>query len=483
MASPNGKPSTGVRVVYCRYNQDEPVVKLERRSSKIGLFGTPHSVLKHKDSPAPEEPLGRSELQAHDRARKLAKEQARKYHKLASRVTASAVPITITSEASDTDSMISTDPTPPQRTSSVRASGLAVHPASRARSVSAGSNYRREAIAAQRQTTSTTPAVLQPLQTQAPTIVATGTAASPNTRRRAHSQSRALVLGSSQSLDSLPVDSASKVSSRQAGEERLATGDLPHLQFFPLWEAPLVLEPKAAKKRAHVAASMDNQCRHVHSQTQRMVGKVDQVIRKDAESHRKTLQLAAKRTLKQQAHLIAKQTKDRAEREKRLSVVQLDMEKKQKAHLAKVEQRHHSRLLDMMLTRLHVMEEVQLRHLADLRNLDRTSFEADAKLRHADADKELSAAVKAAKKEHKPSKYADSDGHKRSKGEVSRLAEDLSAQLVAEATIRRQQFEQSMQKARGALDQTYAAIEHNLQQFYSHQRDQFRAFGTKDVEV
>ena len=49
-----------------------------------------------------------------------------------------------------------------------------------------------------------------------------------------------------------------------------------------------------------MTASMDDQCRQVHRQTQRMVGKVDQVIRKDAESHRKTLELAAKRTLKVQ---------------------------------------------------------------------------------------------------------------------------------------------------------------------------------------
>ena len=56
------KQHGGIRVVYCRYDQDEPVVKLERRSSKIGLFGTPHSVLK---------PTGTVAL-AHDHAYSLA---------------------------------------------------------------------------------------------------------------------------------------------------------------------------------------------------------------------------------------------------------------------------------------------------------------------------------------------------------------------------------------------------------------------------
>jgi hypothetical protein len=43
---------------------------------------------------------------------------------------------------------------------------------------------------------------------------------------------------------------------------------------------------------------MEEQCRQLHRQTQRMVGKVDQVIRKDAASQHKTLEHAAKRTLK-----------------------------------------------------------------------------------------------------------------------------------------------------------------------------------------
>jgi len=140
----------------------------------------------------------------------------------------------------------------------------------------------------------------------------------------------------------------------------------------------------------------------------------------------------------------------------------------------------------MMLTRLHVMEEVQIWHFEQLRALDKSLFEADAQVRQGEAEKEIIVAVKAAKHEHKPGKYADSDGHKRTKAEVSRLTDDLSAQLVTEATVRRQQFEQDLQQARKAFARTYEAIEHNLDGFYNHQRELFGSFASQssaDVEA
>jgi hypothetical protein len=130
----------------------------------------------------------------------------------------------------------------------------------------------------------------------------------------------------------------------------------------------------------------------------------------------------------------------------------------------------------MMLTRLHVMEEVQLRHLEQLRALDKELFETDAKVREAEAEKELAAAVKAAKKANKPGKYAEDDGHKRSKGEVAQLADTLKAQLVAEATLRREQFDQSMSQAGADLQQAYEAVAHNLDAFFGHQRELFGSF-------
>eukprot|EP00730_Choanoeca_flexa_P018519 TRINITY_DN9006_c0_g1_i4.p1 TRINITY_DN9006_c0_g1~~TRINITY_DN9006_c0_g1_i4.p1 ORF type:complete len:516 (+),score=99.71 TRINITY_DN9006_c0_g1_i4:207-1754(+) len=484
IAMAEGRRKPTVRVVYCHYDQDEPVVKIERRSSKIGLFGTAHSVLKETPEAIPEEPLSRAEQSAQERARKLAKEQARKYHKLAAKVVVSPSAIRLHIPEADSASIASADSSAfglrrgsgVTTTVPVSASNPTSPRLQRGRSISAAADSRQEAILA-RQATGPMSSVLSPLATQAPNIRATAPDTGPHQRHQL--QARMLQIGSSQSLDSAAVDEDTERSSRRAGEERLSTGDLPHLQFFPAWESPFEMCLKSSKKRQQLCAHADEQCRQVHRQTQKMVGKVDQVMRKDSESQRKTLETAARKSLKMSQRQIQKSVKDETEQRRQLKELRDKMNRQQNEHMAKVEIRHHKRLLDLLLTRLHVMEEVQRQHYADLRSFDTSVFESDLTQRVTTATKELAAQLKTARKSHKPLKFDAGDGHKLSKAELNEQAKVFEARLEREADAKRRAFDTDLDVSRAQLQAVYAEIDGKMREFYQRQKDDFASFSPR----
>eukprot|EP00730_Choanoeca_flexa_P018518 TRINITY_DN9006_c0_g1_i1.p2 TRINITY_DN9006_c0_g1~~TRINITY_DN9006_c0_g1_i1.p2 ORF type:complete len:200 (+),score=46.45 TRINITY_DN9006_c0_g1_i1:1290-1889(+) len=148
-------------------------------------------------------------------------------------------------------------------------------------------------------------------------------------------------------------------------------------------------------------------------------------------------------------------------------------------HMAKVEIRHHKRLLDLLLTRLHVMEEVQRQHYADLRSFDTSVFESDLTQRVTTATKELAAQLKTARKSHKPLKFDAGDGHKLSKAELNEQAKVFEARLEREADAKRRAFDTDLDVSRAQLQAVYAEIDGKMREFYQRQKDDFASFSPR----
>lgn len=65
------------------------------------------------------------------------------------------------------------------------------------------------------------------------------------------------------------------------GIKRLSQGDLPDLQFMCLWQAPMELAKSQAKRRNALIKQLWAECKEVHKVTQRMTGNVDTLCGKD----------------------------------------------------------------------------------------------------------------------------------------------------------------------------------------------------------